>query len=247
MKALVTVIMPNYNSHKTLIRAVKSVEMQSFENWKLIIVDDNSNIQTKKILLKLNKNKKIKVYFLNKNKGAGYCRNFAIKKSKSKYLAFLDSDDFWKKNKLFKQLNYMIKNEYHFTYTFYKTINKFKIKKIFTPLKFNFNTFINNTSIATSSMIVKRFTDKKIKFLNTSSCDDYYFKCALLKKYKYAYCVPKFMTYYQIRANSVQSSRLKNLFWVWKTNSKHNNLSIIKNIISLFNISLNSLKKYGFK
>ena len=46
------------------------------------------------------KNKKIKIIWLPKNKGAAYCRNLAIKKSNSKYIAFIDSDDIWKKNKL---------------------------------------------------------------------------------------------------------------------------------------------------
>ena len=54
------------------------------------------------ILKKYSKKNKIKVYWSNKNRGAGYCRNYAIKKSNSPYLAFIDSDDVWKKDKLKK-------------------------------------------------------------------------------------------------------------------------------------------------
>jgi teichuronic acid biosynthesis glycosyltransferase TuaG len=56
--------------------------------------------------------------------GAGYCRNFAIKKSNSEFLAFIDSDDLWRKNKLKAQINFMIKKNYNFTYTHYYTINE---------------------------------------------------------------------------------------------------------------------------
>ena len=78
----VSVILPNYNSHKFIHDTVRSVLNQKFNSWELIIVDDDSNYKTKKILKNLLKIK-IKIYWLNKNKGAGYCRNLAIKKSKS--------------------------------------------------------------------------------------------------------------------------------------------------------------------
>ena len=48
----------------------------------------------------MKKNPRIKIFWLKKNNGAAFCRNFAIKKSNSKYIAFLNSDDFWAKNKL---------------------------------------------------------------------------------------------------------------------------------------------------
>lgn len=247
MQNYLTIIMPNYNSYTTLPSTIQSIQKQTFKNWKLIIVDDNSNAKTKKILKSYKNNKKIKIYYLKKNRGAGYCRNFALNKTKSDYLAFIDSDDTWKKNKLKEQLQFMIKNNYFFSYTYYNVINKNIKKKIFTPKIFNYNSFLQNTSIATSCMIVKNFKSKKIKFLETSSCDDYYFKCALLKKYKNAYCYPKFLTDYKIRSNSVQSNRYRNIFWVWKINKIYNKLNFIQNFLSIINISFNSLKKYGLR
>ena len=83
--------MPNFNSEKYIKSAINSVLNQTFKKWELIIVDDNSNAQTIKIL-KNYKNKKIKLIFLKKNKGAAYCRILAIKKSTGKYLTFLASD-----------------------------------------------------------------------------------------------------------------------------------------------------------
>ena len=95
----VDIILPNYNSSDYIKDTIKSVLNQTYKNWNLIIVDDCSDKKTKKILKDYLKNKRIRIYWLKKNKGAGYCRNFAIKKSKATYLAFLDSDDQWKKNK----------------------------------------------------------------------------------------------------------------------------------------------------
>ena len=80
-KTKIDIILPNYNSSKFIIKTIESILRQTYKNWKLIIVDDFSDVETRKILKKISKKKNIKVYFLNKNRGAGFCRNFAIKKS----------------------------------------------------------------------------------------------------------------------------------------------------------------------
>jgi len=245
----IDIILPNYNSINTISATIKSVLNQTYKNWRLIIVDDGSDELTKNILLKYKNKKKIKIFFLKKNKGAAYCRNLAIKKSKSDYLAFIDSDDLWKKNKLKLQMSFMQKNNYFFTYTNYKTfkINSHVKKTILAPSKFSFNTFVKNTSIATSTMIVKRSTAGKIKFSNTKICEDYYYKCQLLKKIGNAYCYSACLTEYQIREDSLQSNRIRNLYWIWKINKSLNRFNFLENLISIFLISFNSLKKYGFR
>ena len=181
--------------------------------------------------------------------GAGYCRNYGIRNSKSDYLAFIDSDDTWKKEKLKNQLEFMKKNNYEFTYTdyfaFYKKKNK--KRKVFTPKKISYEEFIRNTSIATSTMMIKRRTAKNIFFTNTKICEDYFFKCKILEKVKYAFCLNKLLTTYMIRNDSLQSSKIKNLLMIWKINSQYNKFKFLKNITSLINISLNSILKYGFK
>ena len=140
----------------------------------------------------------------------------------------------------------MKKNNYSFSYTDYVTFGD-KNREIKTPKKMNFSNFIKNTAIATSTMIVKRDKIKNIKFTNTKICEDYYFKCKLLKKVKFAYCLKKNLTKYRVRKNSLQSSNLQNIYWIYKINREYNKLNFIDNIISLLNISFNSLKKYRGK
>ena len=245
-KVKIDIILPNYNSHEFIVETVKSVIKQNYFDWNLTIVDDNSNQKTKNILKKISKNKKIKIYWLNKNQGAGFCRNYALKKTKSPYIAFIDSDDVWKKNKLKKQINFMLKNKFSFSYTFYETFGDRK-KFIKPPLSFSYIDFIHNSSIATSTMMVKRNMVKNIRFSKTKICEDYYFKCKLLKKVKHAYCLNKFLTKYRVRKNSLQSNNFRNFFWIWKINKDYNKLNFFDNFFSLLNISLNSLRKYGGK
>ena len=245
-KTKIDIILPNYNSSQFILETVKSILGQTHKNWKLIIVDDCSNKETIRVLKKIKKNKKIKIFWLKKNRGAGFCRNYAIKKSNSPYIAFIDSDDLWKKDKLKKQINFMKKKNYSFTYTNYVTFGD-KIKKVSNPQKLNYFNFIKNTSIATSTMMIKRNVISNCKFTNTKICEDYYFKCKILKKIKYAFCLNQYLTKYRIRKNSLQSNNLKNFYWIWKINKDYNKLSFLDNCISLMFISLNSLKKYGGK
>ena len=188
---------------------------------------------------------------VKKNKRAGFCRNLAIRNSKSEYIAFIDSDDIWEKEKLYKQLDFMIKNKYYFTYTNYrpfKTEKKQSNLKEIRPIKyFTFEKFIRNTSIATSTMIIKKSLIGNVKFSNVKICEDYFFKCQILQKVNYAYCLSENLMKYRIRKDSLQSNKLRNLYWIWYINKNFNQLSFFNNLISLLCISINSLKKYGFK
>ena len=115
----VDIVLPNYNSEPYVSETIDSVINQTFKNWKLTIVDDNSNIATQKVLKNYANHQNINIIWLKKNKKASFCRNLAIRNSRSEYIAFVDSDDIWEKEKLSKQLDFMIKNKYHFTYTNY--------------------------------------------------------------------------------------------------------------------------------
>ena len=247
----VDIILPNYNSAPYLSETIDCIINQTFKNWKLIIIDANSNIETKKILKKYDSNPNINIIWLKKNKRAGFCRNLAIRNSKSEYIAFVDSDDIWEKEKLFKQLDFMIKNKYYFTYTNYLTFRsnnkQNNLKKVIPEEYFTFKKFIRNTSIATSTMIINRSSIGNAKFSNTKICEDYFFKCQILKKVHYAYCFPENLTRYRIRKDSLQSNRIRNFYWIWYINKKFNKLNFFENFISLFNISISSLKRYGFK
>ena len=250
MKNTVDIILPCFNCENTINATLKSVKSQSYKKWRLFIIDDGSQDKTFSKIKSYSKNKKIKIIKIKKNKGAGFCRNLALKYSKSEYVAFIDSDDIWKKNKLKIQLKFMTNNKYMFSYTNYiafKKNNKNVAKrKILIPNSFNKKQFIKNTSICTSTMMIKRSIIKNTKFTNTKRCEDFFFKCQLLKNYT-AYRVNKYLTFYRVSENSLQSSKIRNIYWLWKINKKFNKLKFLANIISIFYISINSLKKYGIK
>ena len=248
----VDIILPTYNCAEYIEEAINSVIDQTLENWKLIIIDDASKDSTTSLIKNYLNDKRIIFKILKKNKGQGFCRNLALRYSNSKYVAFIDSDDIWKKDKLKKQIEFMNNFNLDFTYTdftIFKEINGVKKlnKQIVLPEKFTYDLFVNKTSICTSTMIIKRSIIGMTKFLNTKRCEDFFFKCELLKNCKTANNLRENLTFYRISKNSLQSNKFKNLYWVWYINKRYNKMNIIKNILSIFLISINSLKNYGFK
>jgi len=246
------VILPNYNKCDFLEEAIESVINQTFKNWHLYIIDDNSTDNSWSIIKKYSHLNNITYIRLKKNMGPSFCRNYAMRISKSKYISFIDSDDIWKNTKLEKQINFMEKNNLLFTYTdytpFLQTNGKKNYKKK-TSLKdtFNFNTFIKNSSINTTTMMIRRSILKTCRFKKIKIMEDYLFKCRLLKSDNTAQKFNGDLAFYRILSKSRSSHRLKNIFWLWYINKKYNKLSFFKNLISIICISINSLKKYGFK
>ena len=97
---LVSIIMPSYNHGRHIAKSIDSIIKQTYTNWELIIVDNNSTDNTKKILSKYENNDKIKTFYVKNNGIIAYSRNIGIKNSRADYIAFIDSDDIWLNNKL---------------------------------------------------------------------------------------------------------------------------------------------------
>jgi teichuronic acid biosynthesis glycosyltransferase TuaG len=249
-KNLVDVILPVFNSEKFIIKTVNSIINQSYNNWRLIIIDDASTDKTLILLNKFYKNlidkKKIIIFKNLINKGQAYSRNVGLKYSKSEFVAFIDSDDLWMKQKLTKQIKFMKDFNYVFTFTDYIVFKNNKDKKIHVPMDYNYSQFVFNTSIATSTIIIRRYAISNLFSAKIRLCEDYLFKCKLLKKYR-ANKFPGVYTKYIVRKNSLQSSRIKVLLAVWSINKNFNKMTIIQNLLSVFFITINSLIKYGIR
>ena len=146
----------------------------------------------------------------------------------------------------------MEKHNLSFTYTdyvpFFESFGKKKIKKR-TLLKdyFNYRTFINNSSINTTTMIISRSILGSHRFRKIELLEDYLFKCKLLKDNNIAKKLGENLAFYRILNKSRSSQRLKNIYWLWYINKNYNKLNFFDNIISIFFISINSIKKYGIK
>ena len=99
----ITVIIPTYNRANIISKSIESVLNQTYNNIELIIVDDGSTDNTEEVIASI-KDDRIKYYKLKKNSGTAIARNYGIEKSTCKYIAFQDSDDIFRNNKLELQI-----------------------------------------------------------------------------------------------------------------------------------------------
>ncbi|WP_323891067.1 glycosyltransferase family 2 protein [Aeromonas veronii] len=119
--SFVSIIMPAYNSAKTIVRSIQSVQQQDYPYWELLITDDCSTDDTVKLINEIaGHDHRVSVLVNQNNSGAGFSRNQSINRSKGKYIAFLDADDIWLPNKLSIQVEYMERTGALFTYTAYQ-------------------------------------------------------------------------------------------------------------------------------
>jgi len=101
---LVSIIVPLYNSEKTILPTFNSLVNSSYKNIEILLIDDGSNDNTKSIceeFVKIYNNVK---YFRKKNGGVASARNFGISKARGQFIALCDHDDYWVPNKLEKQI-----------------------------------------------------------------------------------------------------------------------------------------------
>lgn len=115
----VSVIIPAYNAARYLKNAVASVLFQTFKDWELLIVDDGSTDDTQAVVNSFT-DPRIK-YIRQENAGVASARNVGLGQAAGRYIAFLDADDIWIRNKLELQMAFMRSKNAAFTFTAYCT------------------------------------------------------------------------------------------------------------------------------
>lgn len=213
MEALVSIITPTYNSEKYIAQTIQSVLSQTCADWEMIIVDDCSSDKTESIILEFEaEDDRIKFYKLQKNAGAGVARNQAITMASGRYIAFLDSDDLWKPEKLQKQIDFLNTNNLPFTFSFYECIDddgKPLNKTVEAPRKLRYWQlfFCNFVGNLTGIYDTKFFG--KIPISSLRKRQDWMVWLTILKKIKIAQPIPESLAFYRIRQDSISSSKVK--------------------------------------
>lgn len=227
---LISIIMPTYNCAKFIKETIQSVINQTYENWELVIVDDCSNDNTEEIVANFN-DKRIKYHRLEKNSGAAVARTTAMKMATGNYMAFLDSDDLWKKDKLEKQLDFMKKNNYNFTCTAYEQIDEegHKLNKtIKTKKKANYNRILLDCPVGNSTVMYNVDNLGKFEVPNIRKRNDDALWLQILKKEKFIYGMPDVLMEYRIRNNSISSNKLSLIKYHWQLYREIEHLSVIR-------------------
>ena len=242
---LVSIIMPYFKKKKYVKYSVLSVLNQTFKNFELIIVYDNETSDELQFINKIKKlDKRIKVIKNKFNIGAGLSRNVGIDHSKGVYLAFLDADDLWHKNKLFAQIKFMRKKNIEISHTSYEIIDDDSVIKGTRQAKLmNYKKLIKSCDIGLSTVIIKKSLIKNLRFPNLKTKEDYVLWLEIAKNGKIIHALNTKLTQWRKSNNSLSSSvvrRLTDGYYVYRCYLKFN---VIKSFYSLFVLSINFLNK----
>ncbi|MGH2101408.1 glycosyltransferase family 2 protein [Aerococcus urinaeequi] len=211
---LVSIVIPNHNREKLLVRAVESIIHQTYKNIEIIIVDDCSTDNSSEIIIELEKKyKNIKGILLTENRGANYCRNLGVEFSKGNIISFLDSDDTLKPNKIQIQFNTLKDNiDKGIEFVTCSLENKYGKKKNRTEdriVKLIDVMFINPLGGFSTLLMTKRsFLEVGGLDETMPSCQDWDLYLKLLTRYNGYYISDQLVDYY-IQEDSISKNHEK--------------------------------------
>lgn len=210
----VSVICPTFNCERFVLKTIESVLNQSYSNIELIVVDDHSSDKTVEIIKSIS-DKRIKLIVNEKNSGAAFSRNAALKEATGDYVAFLDGDDIWLDNKLSTQISFMINNKYDFTYTDYELIDEDdkRLNIYYTgPKKVTYKKFLRIDYIGTSTVIYKKSIYPSLQIPNDiyKRNDDALW--LTLSKHADCYRMPGIYSQYRRSTKSISAGKKSKLY-----------------------------------
>jgi len=210
----ISVVMPAYNAEATIGEAISSVLNQTYDNFELIVIDDCSKDRTTYIISEFAE-KDHRICFLRneKNSGVAFTRNRGVAAAKGTWIAFLDSDDMWREDKLEKQVQLVKQNsDAILTYTssaFILSDGKKSSYILHAEEKTTYRTLLRKNLISCSSVLVRSDIMKGIKMPHDKMHEDYYVWLSILKQYPYALGIDEPLLIYRISNNSKSSNRVK--------------------------------------
>lgn len=243
-----SIITPAYNCEKFISQTIESVLAQTYTNWEMIIVNDRSSDDTENIINEyVKKDSRIRLINLIENSGAAVARNKALENAKGRFIAFLDSDDRWKKNKLKKQLEFMIQNKYGFTFTSYEYIkdeNNDKEKVFKVPYSLNYSQALKNTVIGCLTVIIDKNIVDEFRMPLVRRGQDNLTWLMILEKGHIAHGLNENLAEYRKVTGSLSNNKVKALKRQWSNYRHVIKLPFLKCVYYYLFYVLNNIKKY---
>ena len=247
-RALVSIIIPAFNSEKFIARTIESVQEQTYTHWELIITDDSSSDKTVTIIREFQeKDSRIKLYENTRNYGAAITRNRCLENATGRFIAFLDSDDLWFPNKLEIQVNLANSKNIPISFTSYQLINEVG-EETGTPVRavpqIDYRGYLKNTIIGMSTtMIDREIVSEEFSFVNIRTRQDTYLWITLLKRGHIAFGIEEVLASYRVRQTSISANKLKAAKRVWYLYYNLEKLGFFKAVYYFSFYAINALKK----
>lgn len=219
---VVSVVMPAYNAEKYVEAAMRSVMAQTFQDFELLVVDDCSKDRTAEIVQRLAGEDSRVVFLRNpKNSGVAATRNYAVSLAKGEWVAFLDSDDMWREDKLEKQLDLL---QRHPNGVLSYTASAF-MDQDGTPYSYvmearpevDYQTLLRRNLLSCSSVMVKTEVIRRYPMGHDGMHEDYSTWLQILRETRCAYGVNEPLLIYRLSPSSKSGSRVKSAKMLYRS------------------------------
>lgn len=247
MQALVSIITPVYNSEKYLRQCIDSVLSQTYSNWELLLIDDCSQDGSIDLIEEYLVDSRIKLFKNDVNQGPALTRNVGLDNAKGEYIVFLDSDDFWSKDRLENQTSFMMQNNLsisHGSYHFCNLEGKI-LKTVNVTPKIDYRCLLKGNQFKTMTMMLSKELIGYHRFENIRH-EDYAFFLECLKRTEYSLSQENTVdSYCRIGSGvSVSSSKIKSALWTWDIYYKNQKLNMILSCYYFLHYAYNGFMKY---
>ena len=215
----VSIIMPCHNGAAYIKDAICSVQNQTFTDWELLVVDDNSTDASVEIVKELSANdNRIKLFHTEKSSGLPATpRNVGIKVACGRYIAFLDCDDEWLPTKLEHQLPLFATRKVAVIFSYYSKMGEngdFWNSVIKSPTVVNFYKMLKGDCIGNLTGVYDTEKCGKV-YQKEIHHEDYLMWLEILKKGFVALNTNTYEAFYRISQNSVSVNKFKTMQWHW--------------------------------
>ncbi len=248
---LVSVITPAYNSAQYIEQTLKSVQTQTYQQWELLVVIDKGTTDATPDIVSHWSQKEARIHLIKvppeKGRGLALSRNFALSLAQGRFVAFLDSDDWWLPEKLEKQLTWMRNNQYVFTGTSYRRVSNQGLKtgrKIPVPFQINYTQLLKQNSIACLTVMLDRHHVGSISFLETKH-EDFILWLQILKQGVTFYGLPDDLARYRILPQSRSANKWESVKNTWNIYRCTERLSFFESLWQMIHFALRNLAKYS--
>lgn len=218
----ISIITPAWNSERYIAETIRSVQAQTFTNWEMLITDDGSTDDTISIIEAFaNNDPRIKLYRMEKNGGAAKARNNSLSMAEGRFIAYLDSDDIWKPEKLERQMHFMLDNKIGFSCTSYEVINNEGLKlhkEVHMLPKSDYIGFLTNNLLQTVGIMIDTcIVDKKYLVMpDLRRRQDAATWLQILRAGHTCYGIQDILAEYRRAEGSLSSNKLKAVRGVWR-------------------------------
>lgn len=245
---LVSVIMPAYNAERFIVEAINSVINQTITDWELIVIDDCSSDETLEIIRTYSKNdKRIQAVANDRNMGVARTRNRGLELACGKYVALLDSDDYWAPQFLEKMLARAEETKTDITYCSYEMVGEDGQKvcnDFIVPLGTSFKESIVRSVITCSTVLLTADLAKSNRFPTNMYHEDIALWFQLLRAGKTASGVQEVLAAYRQRNNSRSSDKIKSAFRRWKIYREHLKMPFLQSIVVMVRYGYYGVAKF---